>query len=204
MLRWQKHDTLVDAHGETRKAWAICPGKRSLTRRRIWDTKRRGERTIGIYYTQVCHPDFPNIPLWLVVSRQGKGRSPWYLLTNQPVDSVDHAFSLIRAYARRWPIEMAWRYTKSALAFECPRLHRWDNRLKLLLIATLAYAFLLTLLHPLLQELRHRLLRQICHRTGKRCRGISAPLYRLSDALAKLWLAHPISFDPLSLLQFPG
>lgn len=102
VVRWQKHYKLVDTAGESRKAWEICRGKRSLAHRLIWDASRNCERKIGIYYTQVSHPDFPNTPLWLVVSRQGKGRSPWYLLTNQPVDSVDHAFSLIRAYARRW------------------------------------------------------------------------------------------------------
>lgn len=204
VVRWQKHYKLVDSAGESRKAWEICRGKRSLAQRLIWDASRNCERKIGIYYTQVFHPDFPNTPLWLVVSRQGKGHSPWYLLTNQSVDSVDHAFSLIRAYARRWQIEMAWRYTKSDLAFESPRLQRWDNRLKLLLIATLAYAFLLSLLDPPLKHLRQRLLRQFCHRTGKRCRDASTPLYRLRDALAKLWTTYPRSLDPLSLLINSG
>ena len=204
VLRWQKHYNLVDAQGQTRKAWEICRGKRSLAHRLIRDTRRNCERKIGIYYTQVFHPDFPNTPLWLVVSRQGQGRKPWYLLTNQPVDSVDHAFALIRAYARRWQIEMAWRYTKSDLAFESPRLHRWVNRLKLLLIATLAYAFLLSLLDPCLKDFRQRLLRHFCHRTGKRCRDASTPLYRLRDALAKLWMAHPRFLDPFPLLLNSG
>ena len=204
VLRWQKHYNLVDAQGRPRKAWEICRGKRSLAQRTIWDAGRNCERKIGLYFTQVFHPDFLHTPLWLIVSRQGKGRSPWYLLTNQPVDSADHAFSLIRAYARRWQIEMAWRYTKSDLAFESPRLHRWGNRLKLLLIATLAYAFLLSLLDPLLKDFRHRLLRQFCHRTGKRCRDASTPLYRLRDALAKLWTAYPRLLDPLSLLLNSG
>jgi hypothetical protein len=204
VMRWRQEYNLVDSKGNKRKAWQICCGKRSFGQRTLWDASRHCERKIGIYYTQVTHPDFPSAPLWLVVSRQGKGRSPWYLLTNQPVNGVDPAFSLIRAYARRWQIEMAWRYTKSELAFESPRLHRWHNRLKLLLIATLAYAFLLSLLDPLLKDLRHRLLRQFCHRTGKRCRDASTPLYRLRDALAKLWSAYPRLLDPLSLLLNSG
>lgn len=204
VLRWQKHYNLVDAQGQTRKAWAIARGKRSLGQRTLWDASRHCTRKIGIYFTPVTHPDFPNTPLWLVVSRQGKGHSPWYLLTNQPVTSVDHAFFLIRAYARRWQIEMAWRYSKAELAFESPRLQRWDHRLKLLLLATLAYAFLLTLLHPLLQDFRQRLLRHFCHRTGSRCRDASTPLYRLRTALAKLWAVHPRLLDPLPLLQNSG
>lgn len=204
VLRWRKNYYLLDDQGQRRKPWQICRGKRSLAKRMIWDTKRRCQRSIGIYYTTVTHPAFPHTRLWLLVSRQGQGRPPWYLLTNQPIDSVDTAFNLIRAYARRWQIEMAWRYTKSDLAFESPRLHKWANRLKLLLIATLAYAFLLSLLDPLLGSLRQQLLRRFCHRTGQRCRDASTPLYRLRDALAKLWSAHPLPYDPLSLLPSPG
>jgi hypothetical protein len=189
VLRWQKGYKLVDAQGQKRKAWEICRGKRSVAHEMIWDTRRREHRKIGIYFTQVSHPDYPDTPLWLVVSRQGQGRQPWYLLTNQPVLSAEQAWHFIRAYARRWQIEMAWRYSKSELAMESPRLWSWHNRLKLLFIATLAYAFLLSLLP--LESLRLWLLRHWCHRTGKRCQETSTPLYRLRSALSRLWLAYP-------------
>jgi hypothetical protein len=189
VLRWQKGYKLVDNQGRTRKAWQICRGKRTLAHVEIWDSRRRVQRPIGIYFTQVSHPDYPTTPLWLVVSRQGAGRQPWYLLTNQPVLSVRQAWHFIRAYARRWQIEMAWRYSKSELAFESPRLWSWTNRLKLLLMATLAYAFLLSLLCP--EELRLWLLQHWCPRTGKRCRDASTPLYRLRSTLSLLWLAYP-------------
>jgi hypothetical protein len=189
VLRWQKGYKLVDAQGRKRKAWEICRGKRSWTQVLIWDTRRREQRPIGIYATPVTHPDHPHVPLWLVVSRQGKGRQPWYLLTNQPVTATRQALHFIRAYARRWQIEMAWRYSKSELAMESPRLWSWSNRLKLLLMATLAYAFLLSLLT--LDALRLWLLRHWCHRTGKRCRDASTPLYRLRSAISSLWLAYP-------------
>ena len=86
---------------------------------------------------------------------------------------------------------MTWRYAKSELAMESPRLWAWNNRLKLLLIVTLAYAFLLLLLDPLLQDLKQWLLRTWCHRTGKRSQDTPTPLYRLRSALARLWLAFP-------------
>lgn len=98
---------------------------------------------------------------------------------------------MVLAYARRWQVEMAWRYSKSELAMESPRLWFWDNRLKLLLMVTLAYAFLLSLLDPARQSLRQWLLRYWCHRTGKRSQNASAPLYRLRSALSRLWLAFP-------------
>jgi hypothetical protein len=189
VLRWQKGYKLLDGQGRKRKAWQICRGKRSLGQVPIWDSRRKVHRSIGIYFTPVTHPDYPQILLWLIVSRQGPGRQPWYLLTNQPITSVRQAWHFIRAYARRWQIEMAWRYSKSELAMESPRLWSWGNRLKLLLIATLAYAFLLSLLDP--ETLRLWLLKHWCHRTGKRCRDASTPLYRLRSALSSLWLAYP-------------
>jgi hypothetical protein len=189
VLRWQKGYKLLDGQGRKRKAWEICRGKRSWTHLLIWDTCRHEHRTIGVYATPVFHPDYPHIPLWLVVSRQGQGRQPWYLLTNQPVLSSRQAWHFIRAYARRWQIEMTWRYSKSELAMESPRVWSWANRLKLLLMATVAYAFLLALLPT--EALRLWLLQHWCPRTGKRCRDASTPLYRLRSALSRLWLAHP-------------
>ena len=127
----------------------------------------------------------------MVVSRPGKGRKPWYLLTSDTIASVDEAWEVVFIYARRWQIEVGFRAAKSELAFESPRLWRWDNRLKLLLIASLALAFLFSLLDALsTQQLTH-LFRSWCHRTGKRHRIASLPLYRLRSALSLLWLFHP-------------
>jgi hypothetical protein len=99
------------------------------------------------------------------------------------------AWRVVFAYARRWQIEMSFRYGKSELSMESPRLWRWENRLKLLGIATLVYAFLLTLLQPSQALLRQWLLRWWCHRNGKRNREVSVPLYRLRSAISRLWSA---------------
>jgi len=88
-------------------------------------------------------------------------------------------------------IELTWRYSKSELAIESPRVWTWERRAKLLWMLTLAYAFLLSLLDTALSELRNRLLRAWCHRTGKRSREIAAPLYRLRSALSRLWQTYP-------------
>lgn len=83
---------------------------------------------------------------------------------------------------------MTFRYSKSEVAMESPRLWRWENRLKLLLMATRVYAFLLSLLDPSHELLRQWLLRWWCHRTGKRNREASVPLYRLRSAISRPWL----------------
>jgi hypothetical protein len=95
----------------------------------------------------VTHPDHHDTPLWLVVCRS-KGRTPWYLLTAEPMTTDADPWRVVFAYMRRWQIELAWRFDKSELAFQCPRLWRWPERMKLLAMATLAYAFLLHLLAP--------------------------------------------------------
>jgi hypothetical protein len=77
------------------------------------------------------------------------------------------------------------------LAFESPRVMDWEVRRKLLLLATLAYAFLLHLLDRSFDELRAELLRKWCHRTGKRYQQVAAPLYRLRSALSRLWQTAP-------------
>jgi hypothetical protein len=189
ILRWKKKQHLVDNQGK-RNAWKITRGKRSLDHRYIWDNRRRCWRKTGLIYVPVRHPDY-DAPLWLVVARPGKNRLPWYLLTNLPITSIHQAWRVVFAYARRWQVEMAFRFTKTELAMESPRLWSWHNRLKLMLMVTLVYAFLLSLLHTHFQTLRHLLLRRWCHRTGKRYRDVSIPLYRLRSALSRLWLAHP-------------
>lgn len=197
VLRWPKRYTLLDDLGQRRKAWEIVRGQRSWGHRSLWDSRRQCFRKTGIVAVGVRHPDYPKQPLWLVVSRPGPGREPWYLLTTEPVATQEDAWQVVSAYARRWQIEMTWRYAKSELAMESPRLWAWHNRLKLLFIVTLAYAFLLSLLDPLLQNLKQWLLRYWCHRTGKRSQDALTPLYRLRSALARLWLAYPP--PPLSL-----
>ena len=192
IIRWPKRYKLLNAKGERVNAWKITRGKRSQNFRDLWDARRQRLQRTGIVFAQVRHPRYDQ-PLWLVVSRPSSGREPWYLLTNEPILSTDDAWSVVFAYARRWQVELAFRYTKSELALESPRLWSWHNRLKLMLMVSLVYAFLLSLLLPSFQSLRDWLLRHWCHRTGKRYRNFAIPLYRLRSAISRLWLAYPAS-----------
>lgn len=199
ILRWQKHYTLLTPEGLEKKAWEVARGKPTQARRSVPGGKGEMQQ-IGVVALRVRHADYPG-PLWLVVSRPAQGR-PWYLLTNEPIASVEDAWRVIFAYARRWQIEMSYRFGKSELALQSPRLWFWDNRQKLLLMASLAYAFLLTLLRPELRDVRTTLLQRFCRRTGKRSREAPAPLYRLRAALSYLWNT---IFNPvIPLLQNSG
>jgi hypothetical protein len=195
VLRWKKRQKLLDGWGELRKAWQVARGKRSQDYRWLRESHTGQLRKVGIVALPVTHPCNAQ-PLWLVVARPGKGREPWYLLTSDVIRTNEEAWSVALAYARRWQIETTWRYSKSELAMESPRLWTWQRREKLLLMVTLLYAFLLSLLDPALAEVRTVLLRLWCHRTGKRSQDTPAPLYRLRSALGRLWLAYLSS--PLS------
>lgn len=190
VMRWPKHYRLLDEEMRERKAWQITRGKRSWGKRLLYDARRREQRKVGVVAAPVYDPQHDQ-PLTLVVARPGAGREPWYLVTNEPVRSEEEAWRIVFAYARRWQVETMFRYSKSELAFESIRVQHWDPRQKLLLMATLAQAFLFTLLRPQYGPLIARLLRHWCHRTGKRSRESSTPLYRLRVALSYLLLTHP-------------
>jgi Transposase DDE domain len=185
IVRWNTRYHLVGPDGQKQEGWKIARGKRSWDHRLVWDARRRCQRKTGILAFPVHLPD-EDRKLFLVVSRPGSGRKPWYLLTNETIHTPEQAWQIVFAYARRWQIEMSLRFTKSEMAFESPRLLHWESRLKFLLIASLAYAFLLSLLPN--TDILFRLLSTFCHRTGKWSQEISAPLYRLPLAISRLWL----------------
>jgi hypothetical protein len=189
VLRWKKRQKLLDAWGEARKAWEITRAKRSWGYRWLRDTHTGERHKLGIVAVCVTHPAHAQ-PLWLVVARPGRHYEPWYLLSSDPIHTVEDAWAVVLAYGRRWQIECVWRYSKSELAIESPRVWAWERREKLLLMVTLVYAFLLSLLDVAFEVLRSWLLRVWCHRTGKRSREVAAPLYRLRSALSRLWQAY--------------
>jgi hypothetical protein len=202
VLRWPKRYHLVDATGQERPAWQIARGKRSWGHRRLWDPNLRAYRRVGVRAFSVRHPEYER-PLWLVIARSRGKNEPWYLLTSEPIHTEADAWKIVEAYRRRWQIELVFRYTKSELAMESPRVWKWAGRLKLLWMVTVAYAFLLTLLRRPLSEVRRWLLRYYCHRTGRRAQAAKAPLYRLRAAVSRLWLEFPAR-PPVSAPQNPG
>ncbi len=195
IVRWRNSYKLQDEKGQ-RKPGDMCRGRRSVAHRNLWDARRGCERRTGLLYFPVRHPQLPDVPFWLVVARP-KDRLAWHFLTNQPITSQEEAWAVIYAYRRRWQIETAFRYLKSELAIESPRLWSWHNRLKLFSLVALLYAFLLSLLAPAHEPLKHYLLHDWCHRTGERLRRVTLPLYRLRSAIVRLWLAYPTALIPL-------
>lgn len=194
VVRWKKGNRLLDAAGQERKAWEIARGKRGWGEAKLlWDTHYRVHRSTRVLALPVQHPQYRG-QLWLVVARQGKGREPWYVLTNEPVETEQQAWDIVLSYACRWKIEESFRFLKTELCIESLRLRNWEPRRKLLLLVTLAYGFLLWMLAPNVLLARSRLLVNFEPRADWRQWKAKLPLYRLRWALSRLWLSHPPSF----------
>jgi hypothetical protein len=184
VIRWIKTHCFLDAHGNEKKLWQIGHGKKYLAHKLIYDIYTGQKMPCDIWWTPVRHPGYAH-QLYLVKVRIKKEVS--YFITNEPVKTEAQAWAIVFTYKRRWQIELSFRYGKCELAMESPRLWAFENRLKLLGIVILVYAFLLYLLNPLYKEIVQSVLRLKCHRTGKRCRDVIAPLYRLRWAISRLW-----------------
>lgn len=200
VMRWPRGYSLLGLQGQRCRAGQLVMRKRSWDKRLLWDYHARQYRETGVIAVPVGHPDYPG-PLWLVVARQTGRSSPWYLLTNVPVETAEEAWRIVQAYQCRWQVESAIRFLKSELAIESPRLWFWENRMKLLMIVTLVYSFLVSLLGLEQKEWLIQLLREWCHRTGRKMREALCPLYRLRAALARLWTTYP---PPLPTFQNSG
>jgi hypothetical protein len=84
-----------------------------------------------------------------------------------------------------------------------PRLHDWEHRRRLLMLASLVYAFLLELMQPPWEGTRDWILHFWCRRTGAWTRLTLVPFTRLRTALSQLWIAFPPSIV-LSGRSSPG
>ena len=166
--------------------------------REQWDNQRKCHRSISVLYKRVQprYPkDFPAGTNWtLVMCRHHKKGKPWYLLTNQEVESVEEAWRVVDQYAKRWAIEQLFRQHKSSLGYESARVYSEERRAKLLGLVHLAWAFLASQCEDTAKV--QAILRAWCHRTGKRQRHTTLPFYRLRTSLATMLNRHPPSLPP--------
>jgi hypothetical protein len=188
LIRWKKGLKFFNAAGVEKKLWQIGQGKKYRAHQEITDSHTGQKMPCDLWWAPVRHASYA-YPLYLVKARVRK--HIWYLITNEPVKTEEQAWDIFLAYRRRWKIETAFRYGKSELGMESPRLWGFENRLKLLSLVTIVYGFLLFLLSPLYQNIIQAVLSLKCKRTGKRCQNVEAPLYRLRWAISRLWEAAP-------------
>ena len=184
LLRWKKNHLLVHEKKGCKKTHLLARSFKGQSTRTIWDKERKIARKVSVAWAAVKHSQIPDKQLYLVIVRDVNGlNSPMYLLTTVKIDSKKLAWEMVHSYMHRWEIEQAFRFGKSELAMESPRLWFWENRLKLLGIVTLIYDFLLKLLRNW-EDWTTLLFKKWCHRTGNRYRNASIPIYRLRAAIS--------------------
>ena len=184
VIRWKQNLLLVHPEKGQKKTHLLARSFKGRTSRIVRDKVRQKDKRVSIDWTGVNHPEYPDNQLFLVIVRDKHNyNSPMYLITSLPIEKPSQAWEVLFSYMHRWEAEQGFRFLKSEMGLESPRLWFWDNRLKLMAIVSLVYDFLLTLLRNW-KDWVPLFLQNWAHRTGKRYRDASIPLYRLRMAIA--------------------
>jgi Transposase DDE domain len=184
VIRWIKKHVFITVLGQEKKLWQILLGKKYRSHKLVRDSHTGEKMPADLIWTPVRHANYA-FQLYLVKVRVKK--QIWYLITNEPIKTDEDAWSIFFSYKRRWQIETSFRYEKSELGVESPRIWSLENRLKLLGMVSLVYAFLLHLVNPEHRNMVESVLNLQCHRTGTWQQAVQVPLYRLRWAMSRLW-----------------
>lgn len=184
VIRWKKNHLLSHSQKGTKKTHLLARSFKAKAGRIVRDKLRKNDKHITISWAPVNHADHPDNQLYLIIVRDKNNyNSPMYLITSIQIQNKGQAWEILFSYMHRWEAEQGFRFLKSELALESPRLWFWDNRMKLMAIVTLAYDFLLSILTNWSTWVP-QFFRRWCHRTGERYRNASIPLYRLRMAIS--------------------
>lgn len=191
IIRWKKNHLLNHAEKGCKKTHLLARSFKGRSSRIVHDKVRKKDKHVTIDWAPVNHPEHPDNQLHLIVVRDKKNyNGPMYILTSLAIENAAQAWEVLFSYMHRWEVEQGFRFLKSEMGLESPRLWFWDNRMKLMAMVTLVYDFLLRMLRNWNSWVQP-FLRQWCHRTGKRYQEASIPLYRLrmaiSNCLFFLW-----------------
>ena len=184
VLRWKKNHNLIHSSGVIKKTHLIARSAKPMDYKWVKDKERKKMKRISIAYIEVAHPESPDNQLFMIIVRDKKNHnSPMYLLTSLPINSIKDAWEICHIYFHRWNIEQAFRFCKSELAMESPRLWFFQNRLKFLAIISLVYDFIISLIRNW-NAWVWCFIQTWCPRTGSRLREVSTPAYRLRFAIS--------------------
>ena len=191
IIRWKKNYLLTHEEKGEKKTHLLARSFKARKSKVVTDKVRKQKKRVTISWAPVTHADYPDNQLFLIIIRDKKNyNSPMYIITSLNIEKAKDAWEVMFSYMHRWEAEQGFRFLKSEMALESPRLWFWDNRMKLMAIVTLAYDFLLYLMSNW-KSIIPIFFKRWCHRTGKRYRDASIPLYRLrlaiSNCLFVLW-----------------
>ena len=176
----------IQAEGKVQPVYHSVSG-RKRQKLMVWDAHKRKKKARWVIWRQITHPsDSQQRPMWLVVCSDRK-RKPWYLLTNQPIESKEQARTAILQYSRRWEVEQQFWRLKHQMQLQTVQLRKPCKRLKLLNLVMLAQNMLMSLAFQ--KEVVIQLLHDWCPRRGRRMRTqIKVAFERIKTARTKLRL----------------
>lgn len=184
VIRWKKNHLLTHAQKGCKKTHLLARSFKAQAQRIVRDKLRKKDKHVTISWAPVTHADYPDHQLFLIIVRDKHNyNGPMYLISSIPIQTKAQAWEMLFSYMHRWEAEQGFRFLKSELGLESPRLWFWDNRMKLMAIVTLAYDFLLNIMIKW-RSWVPQFFRRWCHRTGERYRNASIPLYRLRMAIS--------------------
>lgn len=188
IIRWKQNHLLIHAEKGCKKSHLLARSFKGRSSRIVRDKTRNMDKRVSIDWAPVYHPQYPENQLFLIIARDKRNyNSPMYLITSLAIEKPSQAWEVLFSYMHRWEAEQGFRFLKSEMGLESPRLWFWHNRLKLMAIVTLVYDFLLTIMRNWKKWIPI-FLRNWAHRTGKRYQDASIPLYRLRMAIANCLL----------------
>jgi len=184
VIRWKKNHLLNHIIKGCKKTHLLARSFKGRASRIVRDKVRKKDKHVTIAWAAVSHSEYPDNQLYLIIVRDKNNyNGPMYLITSLVIENAAQAWEIMFTYIHRWEAEQGFRFLKSEMGLESPRLWFWDNRMKLMAIVALVYDFLLRTLTNWKSWVQ-LFLRQWCHRTGKRYRNASIPLYRLRMAIS--------------------
>ncbi len=184
VIRWKKNHLLRHQEKGGKRTHLLARSFKGRKNKIVKDKVRKQNKRVSIAWAAVSHTEHPDNQLFLVIARDKKNfNSPMYLITSVKIENANQAWQILFSYMHRWEAEQGFRFLKSEMGLESPRLWFWDNHMKLMAIVTLAYDFLLSILRNC-KNIVQLLFNRWCHRTGKRYRNASIPLYRLRMAIS--------------------
>lgn len=139
--RWTSRYELLDEQGKERKAWEIAQGKKDNVQGKVWWPIFGREIVLTVKVRRVRHASLPGVPLYLVIIRAMEWDSPWYMLTNEPLERGEDALRIVQIYALQGSLEWGFRFEKCELSIEHIRVRNWEAHLKFLTAISLVYAF---------------------------------------------------------------
>ena len=188
IIRWKKNHLLNHAEKGTKQTHLLSRSFKAKKSRIVRDKTRKKNKRVTIAWAPVNHLEYPDNQLFIIIVRDKHNyNSPMYLITSLNIQNTNQAWEILFSYMHRWEAEQGFRFLKSEMGLESPRLWFWDNRMKLMAIVTLVYDFLLGLLRNWKSSIQ-LLFKRWCHRTGKRYRDASIPLYRFRLAISNCLL----------------